>query len=373
MAMNIEKKTSLKVSLFILIVVFSFSAAYYINWHEVDEGGKNEINTIFAESNNAYFNPVLPGYPLAFPKDYREHPNFQHEQWMMTVNGISSTGDTIGIQWTIFRISSDDRETKGWLDPKLYIAKVVVTTEDGKWVGERVARGGIGQAGISQRPYRVWIDDWQWRSLGRTPFPAVVTAGAKDFSIKLSINQEGPVIPLGEQGYSKKHDLMPIASYEYMAPFLAVRGNVTLDNKVYSFVGKGILEHEWGSGLLDENQQGWDWFIINLNKDSKLLVIQYRHQGQEPYRYGSLLYKNGSHVPLTSNEISFQTLPARQLKDGRKLPLQWIINIPKYDINLTTQVVRDEQWLNTLIPYWQGPITTSGSHEVTGFMQLTGY
>ncbi|MDD9197045.1 lipocalin family protein, partial [Aliivibrio sp. S3MY1] len=120
-------------------------------------------------------------------------------------------------------------------------------------------------------------------------------------------------------------------------------------------------------------QQGWDWFIINLSRSRKLLVTQYRYKDQTPYRYGVLLDNHGGFISLGEDDFTLQTLPARQLKNGRKLPLQWIINVPKYNINLTTQVVRNEQWLDTLIPYWQGPITTTGSHQVTGFMQLTGY
>lgn len=370
---NNESAYNLKVSLIIVVCVLMFSVAYYFNWRKVDSEGSNEINSIFSQSDGIYFDPVLPNSPLRFPKDFSEHSGFQHEKWVMTVNALNQAGEEIAIQWTIFRISNDDRETKGWLDPRLYVAKVVVTTKDGKWVEERLARGGIGQAGVSAKPYRMWVDDWQWRSLGSSPFPGLLSIISDEFSLKLSINSNSPVIPLGEDGYSRKHDLIPIASYEYIFPFLSVRGNVTLNNQIYTISGQAILEHEWASGFLDEHQQGWDWFIINIDQNSKLLVAQYRHKNQTPYRYGVLLYKNGEYKPLSEDDFSLQTLPARKLKNGRRLPLQWIINLPSYNINLTTQVVRNEQWLDTLIPYWQGPITTTGSHQVTGFMQLTGY
>ena len=373
MQQNDVKKISLKISLFIFVFILGFAIAYYLNWKDVDTEGENEINAIFSQSEHAFFDPVLPNTPLNFPKDFGEHSSFQHEKWVMTVNAVDQEGNSVGIQWTVFRISSDERETKGWLDPRLYIAKLIITTKNEKWVGERLARGGIGQAGLTQRPYRMWIDDWQWSSFGRNPFPGLLSAASDDFSLKLSINSNNKPIPLGDEGYSRKHDLIPVASYEYIFPFLTVRGNLTLDNRVYTLSGQAILEHEWASGFLDEHQQGWDWFIINLDRERKLLIAQYRHKDQAPYRYGALLHKNGDYSLLTENDFTLQTLPARKLKNGRKLPLQWIINAPRYNLNLTTQVVRNEQWLDTLIPYWQGPITTTGSHQVTGFMQLTGY
>ncbi|OCH15432.1 lipocalin-like domain-containing protein [Aliivibrio sp. 1S128] len=373
MQSNNLNKSSIKVSLFIFVLILGFSAVYYINWKDADTKEYNEINNIFSQSDYSYFAPVLPDSPLSFPKDFYEHANFQHEKWVMTVNAFNQKGESVGIQWTIFRISSDDRETKGWLDPRLYIAKVIITTKDKKWIAERLARGGIGQAGINQRPYRVWIDDWQWRSLGKAPFPGILSVTAKDFSLTLSMNSNSKPVPLGDHGYSKKHDLLPVASYEYIFPFLTAHGKMTLDNETYTVSGDAILEHEWASGFLDEYQQGWDWFIINLDKNRKLLVAQYRHKEQLSYQYGALLYKNGNSVALSDADFTLQTLPVSELSNGRKLPLQWIINAPKYKINLTTQVVRNDQWLDTYIPYWQGPITTTGSHRVTGFMQLTGY
>lgn len=362
-----------KISLAIFIIILGFSVAYYINWKGLDTDRGNEINSIFTQADDAYFDPVLPNAPLHFPADFNSHLSFQHEKWMMTVNAINHEGDRVGIQWTMVRISSDDRETKGWLDPRLYMAKIVITTKDGKWVGDRLARGGIGQTGVASRPYRIWIDDWRWRSSGRTPFPGLFSAVAEDFSLKLSINSTNNPVPLGESGYSKKHELIPVASYEYIFPFLTVRGNITLNNKVYTIAGTAILDHEWTSGFLNDNQQGFDWFIINLNNNRKLLVAQYRYKDQTPYRYGVLLDKQGGFISLSDDDFSLQVLSVRPLKNGRELPLQWSVNVPKYNINVTTQVVRSEQWLDTFIPYWQGPITTTGSHDVSGFMKLTGY
>ncbi|MBP3141437.1 lipocalin-like domain-containing protein [Aliivibrio fischeri] len=368
-----KKNSSLIISVLILIAILGCALAYYFNWQQVNVERNGEASTIFSHTDGAFFEPVLPDTPIVFPKDYQEHPEYQHEKWLMTVNAKNQNGDAIGIQWSMFRVSNDDRETKGWLDPSLYIAKVVITTKNGKWFAERLARGGIGQVGVSQRPYRVWIDDWEWRSLGRTPFPGRLAASSDDFSLKLSLNSNTFPVLMGEKGYLKKHDFLPIASYEYIEPFIAVRGSVTFDNQTYTITGQGLLEHEWASGFFDENQYGRDWFAINLDNQTKLIVTQYRYQDHPPYQFGALLRKNGSYTLLSEEDLTLQTLPARQLKNGRKVPLQWIINIPKYDINLTTQVMRNEQWLDAFIPYWQGPIITTGSHQASGFMQLAGY
>ncbi len=29
--------------------------------------------------------------------------------------------------------------------------------------------------------------------------------------------------------------------------------------------------------------------------------------------------------------------------------------------------------MDTLVPYWEGPVTVTGSHEGTGYLEMTGY
>lgn len=357
----------------ILIAVVGGIFIYHFNITPVNTKQDSDVNTIFSHTEGAFFQPVLPSETIVFPKDHQEHPEYQHEKWLMTVNAETQHGEAIGIQWSMFRISNDDRETKGWLDPRLYIAKVVITTKSGKWLAERLARGGIGQVGVTQHPYRVWIDDWEWTSFGKTPFPGQLQASSDNFSLKLSLESLVFPVPMGEEGYVKKHHFLSIASYEYLEPFIAVRGSVTFDNQTYSIKGDGFLEHEWASGFFDENQIGRDWFVVNLDRQTKLMVTQYRYKDHPSHQFGILLRRDGRHSLLSEEDLTLQTLPARQLKSGRKVPLQWIINIPKYNINLTTQVMRNEQWLDAFVPYWQGPITTTGSHQASGFMQLAGY
>ncbi|WP_261902767.1 lipocalin-like domain-containing protein [Vibrio fortis] len=347
--------------------------SYYSYFADVGEEGVNEVNSVLMSEQFKVFEPVLPDRTVSLPKDFQFHPEFQHEWWHYFATLEDASGKDYSVQWSFFRIATDEREARGWQSPQIYISNVVVTSATQVWKEQRLARGGIGQAGMTNRPFRIWIDNWNWRALGATPFPGRLSVETDTFGLELDSVTKGPYVLNGENGYQKKHDLLPIASYNFSAPFLALNGTLTLDGVEVEVSGNAWLHKEWGSGLLGEGQQGWDWFVFNLDGGAALSVSRYRNNHQMPYVFGTLATRSGKVYQLSESDIDIKPLPNSTLLNGRRMPLQWIINVPKYEINLTTRIQRRDMWLPFVIPYWEGPIMASGSHEASGFMQLTGY
>ncbi|MBW3696774.1 carotenoid 1,2-hydratase [Vibrio sp. T187] len=356
-----------------IFVALIATGVYFSFLKDVGGKGVNEVNAILVSENKKVFEPVLPDRNISLPNDFQFHPDFQHEWWHYFASVESESGEKYFIQWSFFRIATDERETTGWQSPQLYIANVVITSKSRVWKEQRLARGGIGQAGMSNRPFRIWIDNWNWRSLSSTPFPGQLKANTDTFGLALNTTAKGPYVLNGDKGYQQKHDLLPVASYNFSAPFLAVSGVLKLDGRTIRVKGNAWLHKEWGSGLLGEGQQGWDWFVFNLDDGKSLSINRYRHNQQLPYVFGTLATRSGKVIQLTEDDIEITPLQNSTLMNGRRLPLQWIINVKEHDINLTTRIVRRDMWLPFVIPYWEGPITASGSHEAKGFMQLTGY
>ncbi|MDK9738943.1 carotenoid 1,2-hydratase [Vibrio sp. D404a] len=347
--------------------------AYYSYFAEVGDKGMNEVNSVLVSEQFKVFEPVLPDRTVSLPQDFQFHPEYQHEWWHYFATLEDATGKDYSVQWSFFRIATDERETRGWQSPQIYISNVVITSATKVWKEQRLARGGIGQAGMTNRPFRIWIDNWNWRALGATPFPGRLSVETDTFGLELDSVTKGPYVLNGENGYQKKHDLLPIASYNFSAPFLALDGTLKLDGAEIEVSGTAWLHKEWGSGLLGEGQQGWDWFVFNLDDGSALSVSRYRNNQQMPYVFGTLATRSGKVYQLSDSDIDIKPLPNTTLLNGRRMPLQWIVNVPQYEINLTTRIQRRDMWLPFVIPYWEGPIMASGSHEATGFMQLTGY
>ncbi len=80
---------------------------------------------------------------------------------------------------------------------------------------------------------------------------------------------------------------------------------------------------------------------------------------------------SGTTIALSADEIDLVPVVSAASENERDIPLQWVVNIPKYNIHLVTKAVNRDLWSPFLLPYWEGPIITDGSHKVTGFMQLT--
>ena len=324
------------------------------------------------QSTDYVFEPVVKGNKLQFPKDYGSHPEYRAEWWYFTTNLESESGKQIALQWTLFRMATGDEETKGWKTPQMYMAHAVITTKKKTWRAERFARGGIGQAGVILSPFRAWLDNWTWRSKDSSPFPGRLEFADDNMKAILDITQAGSIVLQGDNGYSRKHPLLDIASYYYSAPFLNVKGMLELDGETYRVKGQGWFDREWSSSMLSLQQQGWDWFSIHLDDGSALMVSQLREHGEKPYFFGSRSWKNGKVVKLDNHQIRMKPIKYFSVK-GKQFPLIWEIEIPSQSIKIETTVVRREQWLPFIFPYWEGPIRVTGSHKGKGFMELTGY
>jgi predicted secreted hydrolase len=319
------------------------------------------------------FEPVLPNNGVSLPRDFAFHPSFEHEWWNYTVNLTDDSGQSFALQWTLFRHATQESDRQGWESAQLYTSHIVLTAKDRKFVEERVARGGIGLVGQRSRPFSLWIENWTWRSLGNTPFPGQLDITTDDFSVKLNAVSTGPYILAGDQGYRAKHDLLPVAAFQFSLPFVRTSGVIEIKGKQYSVSGEGWLSKEWGTDLLNTKQQGWDWFTLHLDDGRKLSVTQTRLNKQLPYSYGTLSSKTGKTYQLNDDEIEVHPIKHVRLNNGKKVPVQWIVNVPQFDLYLTTEAVRTEQWLSVVTPYWEGPIQVGGSINGKGFMQLTGY
>lgn len=327
---------------------------------------------ILTQSQNFVFEPVVKGEEITFPKDHGEHPEYLAEWWYLTANLKTETGKEIAVQWTIFRMATSDEDLSGWKTPQMYMVHAVITTKEKVWAAERFARGGIGQAGVSLNPFHAWLDNWSWDAATSDPFPGRLEFSDDHMSARLNIKQKGAIVLQGDKGYSKKHPLLSIASYYYSVPFLDLDGTITLDGKPYKVSGRGWFDREWSSSMLSAKQQGWDWFAIHLNDGSALMVSQLREEGQRPYFIGSRSWPDGRVVKLDNNQIRMKPMHFYKVS-GISFPLNWLIEVPSQGLKLQTSVVRQDQWLHFIFPYWEGPINVTGTHSGKGFMELTGY
>ncbi|PDH57939.1 MAG: iron ABC transporter permease, partial [Rhodobacteraceae bacterium MED-G08] len=206
-----------------------------------------------------FTNPI-PNKRFNFPLDHGSHNEYRVEWWYLTANLKGEDGTPYGIQWTLFRTARSPTEGNSWLSNQIWFAHAAVTTPNEHFTTERFARGGIGQAGVNAKPFEAWIDEW---SLSGENFDELsVTATGSNFSYRMSLEANGPLVFHGDKGYSIKSSAGQ-ASYYYSQPFFKIKGTLILPEGSINVSGSAWLDREWSSQPLSENQSGWDWFSLS--------------------------------------------------------------------------------------------------------------
>ncbi|KAF0677572.1 lipocalin-like domain-containing protein [Profundibacterium mesophilum] len=334
------------------------------------------------------FEPVRPG-PFAFPRDHGAHPGFRIEWWYVTANLKDAEGTDYGIQWTLFRSALSPGGTHpdgGWATPQAYLGHAALTTREAHYTAERLARGGIGQAGVTAMPFEAHIDDW--RLAGPSLRDVTLTARGERFGYELEMTAGGPFVAQGDEGYSvKAADGM--ASRYYSQPFYEVHGTLMLPAgtqtrgngngnappaaiREVAVTGQAWLDREWSSQPLSPGQSGWDWFSLHFDDGTRLMTFRLRDETQDDFASATWIAADGTPTPYRGDAISLTPLAASTVA-GREVPTQWRLTLPERGVDIEVAALNPQSWMDLGFSYWEGPVTATGSHAGMGYLEMTGY
>jgi predicted secreted hydrolase len=176
----------------------------------------------------------------------------------------------------------------------------------------------------------------------------------------------------GEQGYSVKSPEGQ-ASYYYSQPNYQIKGSLTLPSGPVAVTGDGWLDREWSSQPLSESQKGWDWFSLRFDSGDKLMGFVLRGaNGADDFRSGTWISATGEVTPLAPGVFQAEPLAQVEVK-GRSIPTRWKVDLPERNVSLTVEALNPQSWMDVAFAYWEGPVTVSGSHSGTGYLEMTGY
>ncbi|MFL4472136.1 lipocalin-like domain-containing protein [Tateyamaria armeniaca] len=317
----------------------------------------------------AEFSNPAPNPAFTFPADHGPHPDYRIEWWYLTATLQDDAGTHYGLQWTLFRTALAPGEAEGWNSPQIWFAHAAVTTPDAHLATERFARGGIGQAGVEASPFRAWIDDW---ALEGPDFETMsLRATGPDFAYVMELEAQGPLIFHGQYGYSVK-SAEGQASYYYSQPFFDIEGTLTLPTGDIAVSGQAWLDREWSSQPLSETQEGWDWFSLSFDDGAKLMGFQLRQTDGSTFSSATWIEEDGTTTPYSDGAFTARALASTQVAD-RDVPTRWHVTLPDRGVNVTVDAMNPKAWMDLSIPYWEGPVTITGSHTGRGYLEMTGY
>jgi predicted secreted hydrolase len=328
---------------------------------------------------------AVPGRKLTFPADHYSHPDFKTEWWYYTGHLESESGKRYGYQVTFFRFGLRDRQSeikdKPPLFSELYMAHFAISDISRKkfFFRERINRGYQGKAGADTDRYMVWNEDWKVEGDQKNH---QIQASDRGTKLSLRLSSLKPPVLHGQNGLSQKGEGEGRASYYYSLTRMITEGELTIDGKREKVRGLTWMDHEFGSNQLREDQVGWDWFSLQLDDQTEIMLCR-KDGSPDPYSSGTLMKADGTTKHLRLEDFQIEILERwKSVKSGGNYPMKWSVTIPVERIQLEIVPEFTDQELitsrSTRVTYWEGAVQVNGTMRNkpirgAGYVEMTGY
>ena len=340
-----------------------------------------------ASATNAdVFLRVTEPRSLTFPDDLGPHNGYQTEWWYYTGNLETDSGHQFGYQLTFFRRALTPESVAGtdasdWRSNQIYFSHFTISDIDAQafYPHERFSRPAAGLAGAQAQPYRVWLENWSATEL--EPGKVHLTAAADDVALDLTLNETLPPVLQGDRGYSKKGAEPGNASYYYSIVQQHSQGTIAIGNETFAVTGRTWKDHEYSTSALSPGTVGWDWFSLQLDDGSALMLYGLRQENGDitDVSSGTYISPTGETQTIDHTEWTIAVVDTWHSPTSQAdYPAKWHIEVPKLDLVLDGQSLVANQELNISTTYWEGAVGFTGTKSdlpvsATGYVEMTGY
>ena len=329
------------------------------------------------------------GWQYEWPRDHAIHDGFKSEWWYFTGNLRSAEGKRFGYQLTFFRhgvrLPDAAQARSRFVVNDLKFGHFTVTDADaGEFTFfQRFKRGAFGEAGFGdglKNPRLAWLGAWDLQLEGDGSFR--IQAQESGHALNLKLTPQKPWAVQGRNGVSQKAEGHDHASHYYSGTRLRSQGTLTSAEKIYAVEGESWFDHEWATNQLTAEQAGWDWFSLQFDDGTELMLYRLRRKDGtlDPASSGSFIAADGTVQHLENSEIEARASKTwHSRKSGADYPIRWNVRIPKLEIavEVSTPVEHQELVLRP-VTYWEGLVDVQGSRATKavrghGYLELTGY
>jgi hypothetical protein len=170
------------------------------------------------------------------------------------------------------------------------------------------------------------------------------------------------------------------ASHYYSFTRLATHGTITIAGTQYAVEGLSWLDREWSTSALDEGQVGWDWFALQLDDGTDVMLYQLRRDDGSADRYsrGTIVDPDGSARGFGFEGLVLDTLAGWSSPRGGRYPARWRLRVPAESLDIEISPVLPDQEHDAYVRYWEGAVDVRGRRGGApiaghGYVELTGY
>ena len=330
---------------------------------------------------------AMPGWPYEFPRDHGNHAGFKTEWWYFTGNLRAEDGREFGYQLTFFRQgiappAEPAVARSRFVARDLKFAHFTISDlSRGKFhFGQTLSRGAFGEAGFDDGRRLAWIDGLSLELRDDGAFHLVGRDTEK--SVDLILKSTKPPAIHGVDGLSRKADGEGRASHYYSFTRLETAGRISIGGDAFPVEGRSWFDHEWASNQLAAHQVGWDWFSLQFDDGSELMLFQLRTKdgGRDRWSGGSFIAADGGVTRIANEDFALEPSARwKSVKSGAEYPMRWRVRVPKLglDVAVATRMDDQELRLNPIV-YWEGAVRAEGARSAQkisgrGYLEMTGY
>ncbi|HBR95779.1 MAG TPA: carotenoid 1,2-hydratase [Gammaproteobacteria bacterium] len=321
---------------------------------------------------------------FSFPADHAAHDGFRNEWWYFTGHLRDPAGRRFGYQVTFFRVAitpGKPAAASAWATQYVWMGHVALSdvANQRHHHDERFVREAAGLAGVQPEPLSIWLEDWQLQAVTESAFPWRLQVAATDFALEMTLQPEKPPVLNGERGLSRKSGEVGNASYYYSMTRLQSSGHVTLDGERFAVEGQSWLDREWSTSALGQDQQGWDWFSLQLADGRDLMYYQLRQRDgtADEHSSGTWVDAEGNGRNVSSSEVTLSANRYWRSPSGARYPTDWTLQVAGESRPWRVRALFDAQEMRTLVDYWEGAVAVTdaqtGEPLGVGYLEMTGY
>lgn len=337
------------------------------------------------------FRKAVPGWRWEFPRDHGSHEQFSTEWWYFTGHLWDDDQRRYGFELTFFRAGvrppaerSNPKESAWRLD-NLALAHFAITDTEKEAFRfhELLNRQSPYTATAAAGDLRLTNDSW----FARREHDGSISIFAEKNGDLIELRLESRKQPVlhGENGLSAKSNEDGYASHYYTLSRLRATGRIVSNGREEKCSGLAWMDHEFGSAVLNRGQIGWDWFAIQLDDGTELMLYLIRKEDgtADTTSSGTFVRADGSSIHLERDDFSITARDEwTSPHSGATYPVDWSVEVPSLGINVDLKpVIRDQELrteTSTRITYWEGAVSVDGRSGGSpargwGYVEMTGY
>jgi predicted secreted hydrolase len=310
--------------------------------------------------------PTATARPIQLPGDDAPHADLT-EWWYYTGHLATPAGQKYGFELVIFQI-----ERQG--APIQYFAHVAVTDHQRQ---EFHFDQQAWQRDRAPATFDLGNDAVQMRGDGTSDLLKATLPG---YGLDLRVT---PTKPPALHGGGGVISFGPVGdSYYYSQTRLEISGTISDHGSSQAVSGLAWKDRQWGNFLVLPSG-GWDWYSLQLDDGTDLMLFVLRDAKGTSPAYGTLVSPDGEAQALPSSAATVEpTGRWASPHSGATYPSGWMVGLPDHGLSLSLAPILRDQELDTRGStgsiYWEGEVAvtgTSGGRPIagTGYVELTGY